>query len=133
LVFIVIYLAYNYFYDPPKRAYLEKIVLLFLLYCAFEALHFYAFARSVMWVNLTHMATLGQYLSVGVTLVLLWLFSLRLKFVLSPEGKFYERYLATNSKQITRWRDAVDNWIVRKFLNPDILERRFIVQRKERI
>ena len=133
IVFIVLYLGYNYFYDPPNRAFLEKIVLLFLLYCVLEALHYYAFSKSVTWLALKHVASLGQYVSVALTLVLLWFFSLRLKFVISPEGKFYERYLVIDSRQITRWRDGIDNWVVRKFLNPEILERRFIVRRREGI
>jgi hypothetical protein len=130
-LFIAFFVAYHFFMDPPKPAYFEKIGLLLLSYCFFETLHMYAFSKSVRAEDLAAITVIGQYLSVSITLLLFWLFNVRLRFILSAEGKFYERHVLTDSSHITRWRDAIDNWVVRKFMNPEILEPRFLVSRKK--
>lgn len=127
---IVLFLIYHYTKDPPKTAYLEKIALLLLPYCCFEALHFYVFRTTRSWENLYRSEVLGQYFSMSTMLVLLVIFYSRLKFIPSVEGKFYERRVLTDAKSITRWRDAFDNWILRQFMNPEELERRFFIRRK---
>ena len=57
------------------------------------------------------------------------LFALRLHFIKSVEGGYYERRLIEGPEGITRWRDAFDNWVVRQFMNQGELERRFLIQR----
>jgi len=43
------------------------------------------------------------------------LFSMRLRFVLSPQGSYYEGEIATNPKGVSRWRDAIDTMILMKY------------------
>jgi hypothetical protein len=128
---IILFLIYHYLKDPPKAAYLEKVILLFLPFCSFELLHSYVFGtldnQETFWTTFMW----GQYFSVGIMVLLMCVFSLRLRFVLSIEGHYYENRLMSDPTHITRWRDAFDNWILRQFMNPRDLDQRFLVHQKE--
>jgi hypothetical protein len=127
LLAVVSFLVYQYLIDPPKAAYLEKMVLVFLPYCSFEVLHFYIFSTTHSVDRLFANSTLGQYFSFATMLLMAFVFGMRLKFILSIEGRFYERHLMSDSRRITRWRDAFDNWVLRQFMDAGEIERRFAV------
>jgi hypothetical protein len=128
IVFIVFSIAHQFVNDPPRGAYFEKIVWCFLLYCGFEALHFYSYARITSWELFGHIQNLGWYASMSIMLIILFLFIVRLRFIRSVEGRYYESRLRTDPNHITRWRDAFDNWVLRQFMNPRELEQRFLIQ-----
>jgi len=132
VVFIFLYFGYQYKNDPPQGAYIEKIVFLFLPYCSLEILHHYAYIKSVQLSVLNDVTQIGHYLSLLNLGALLVFFSLRLRFITSVKGEFYERELVSDSEHISRWRDAFDNLIVRHFLNPQALHGRLFAPRTPR-
>lgn len=129
VVFIFLYFGYQYKNDPPQGAYIEKIVFLFLPYCSLEILHHYAYIKSIQYSMLRDVTQIGHYLSLVNLLALLVFFSVRLRFITSVKGEFYERELVSDSEHISRWRDALDNLIVRHFLNPKAIHGRLFAPR----
>ena len=124
---ILLFFLYQYLADPPKRAYMEKVLWCLLPFCCFEALHYYAFVQVNQFEGFRAVASLGEYASMGAMLALLLLLLLRLRFIQTIEGRFYEDRLMRDATHITRWRDAFDNWVLRQFANPMELDRRFLV------
>lgn len=127
LLFLLVFVLYQYLVDPPESAYLEKIAWCLVLYCSFEVLHFYAFTQAGSWELFVQLEMLGGYVSVAAMIALLFLFFVRLRFVQSIEGTYYERQLEIDASHITRWRDAFDNWVLRQFMNPGELGGRFLI------
>jgi hypothetical protein len=113
--------------DPPQGAYIEKIVFLMLVFCTLEALHAYSSMHVLQWNALISMIDIGSYISVFVLTLLSAFFGLRLRFVTSVKGEFYEQELALSPSGITRWRDLMDNVIIEKFFNRKLLLGRFMV------
>jgi len=72
-----------------------------------------------------------MYASMGIMLPILLVLILRLRFIQSVEGRFYESRLIDDASRITRWRDALDNWVLRHFMNSKELEQRFVIQSKD--
>jgi len=129
--FIVVCILHQYRSDPPGGAYIEKIVWCLLLYCMFEVLHLYAYTRVTDWTKLGEIRDIGFYATTVVMFSLLFLLALRIRFINSIEGIYYERRLIADASHITRWRDAFDTWVLRQFMNPKELERRFLIQSKD--
>jgi hypothetical protein len=44
-------------------------------------------------------------------------FALRLRFISSVQGEYYEAELQANPATVTRWRDWVDNLVLSHFFN----------------
>jgi len=129
VVFVFLFFGYQYKNDPPQGAYIEKILFLFLPYCSLEILHHYGYIKSVEYSALLDIQRIGQYLTLLNLVFLLSFFSLRLRFITTVKGEFYERELVSDSEHISRWRDAFDNLIVRHFLNPQTLHGRLFAPR----
>ena len=115
ILFILLYFGYQYKKEPPEGAYMDKIVFALLLFVSTDLLHFWGYMKSVEWSSLTEFFTIGQYISNFLLIVLVVLFSMRLRFVLSPQGSYYEGEIATNPKGVSRWRDAIDTLILMKY------------------
>ncbi|MEX0602646.1 MAG: hypothetical protein WD295_04845, partial [Bacteroidota bacterium] len=73
---------------------------------------------------------IGQYLTLFNLVLLGVFFALRLSFINSVKGEFYERELVSDSEHISRWRDSIDNLVVRHFLNPETLHGRLLAPRQ---
>jgi hypothetical protein len=130
--FILLFFGYQYMKDPPQGAYIEKIMFLFLIFCTLEILHAYSFIHTVQWSAFTGVATIAGYISVFVLLLLSAFFGLRLKFITSAKGEFYEQELAASPGGITRWRDLLDNVVIEKFFNRKLLLGRLMVDPRTR-
>jgi hypothetical protein len=115
--FIILFFGYQYKKDPPQGAYIDKIMFLFLLFCSLEIVHNWGFIKSVEWSSSTEMFSIGQYVTVIIQLLMVLFFSLRLRFITSVQGEFYEAELASNPQHISRWRDWVDEIVLAKFFN----------------
>ncbi len=115
--FIILFFGYQYKKDPPQGAYIDKIMFLFLLFCSMEIVHNWGFIKSVEWSSVSEMFTIGQYVTLVIVLLMVLFFSLRLRFISSVQGEFYEAELAEHPQQISRWRDWVDNMVLAKFFN----------------
>jgi hypothetical protein len=126
LFFLLLFFGYQYKKDPPQGAYIDKIMFLFLLFCSMEILHAWGYIKAVEWDTMTEIFQAGQYITVGILLFMILFFSLRLRFITSVKGEFYESELVHNAEHITRWRDWVDNLVVHYFLNPKALRGRLL-------
>lgn len=117
VVLILVFFGYQYTKDPPQGAYIDKIMFVFLLLCSMEILHNWAFIKSLEWSTWDDVFTVGQYVTVFIEMVMVFFFGLRLNFITSAQGEFYETELASHPAQITRWRDWVDDMILSHFFN----------------
>jgi hypothetical protein len=115
--FILLYFGYQYKKDPPQGAYIEKIMFLLLLWASMDAFHCWGFINSVEWTTWNELFSVGQYVTLADVLLLALFFALRLRFITSVQGEFYETELAANPQQISRWRDWIDNLILSQFSN----------------
>jgi hypothetical protein len=114
---IILFFGYQYKKDPPQGAYVDKIMFLFLLICSMEIVHNWGFIKSIEWNSFGEIFRIGQYVTILIELLMVLFFSLRLRFITSVQGEFYEAELATNPQQISRWRDWVDEIVLAKFFN----------------
>jgi len=117
LAFVILYFGYQYKKDPPQGAYIDKIMFLFLLISSIDILHLWGFNKSVEWGSFSELFIIGQYITVLTELMMVLFFSLRLSFITSVQGEFYETELATNPRQVSRLRDWVDNMVLSHFFN----------------
>jgi hypothetical protein len=125
--FIILFFGYQYKKDPPQGAYVDKIMFLFLLFCSMEGLHSLGYINALEWSDsFLDVFRFGQFITIGILLFMILFFSLRLRFITSVKGEFYESELVHNAEHITRWRDWVDNLVVHYFLNPKALRGRFL-------
>jgi len=132
VVFVFLFFGYQYKNDPPQGAYIEKILFLFLPYCSLEILHHYGYIKSVEFSTFLDFMSIGGLLSLLNLFMLVVFFSLRLRFITSVKGEFYERELVSDSEHISRWRDGFDDLIVHHFLNPKTFHGRFLAPRPPR-
>lgn len=130
--FILLFFGYQYMKDPPQGAYIEKIMFLLLVFCTLELLHAYSFIHSLQWSVFTDLMNVGSYVSVMVLLLLTAFFGLRLRFITSAKGEFYEQELVASPGGITRWRDLLDNVVIEKFFNRKLLLGRLMVDPRDR-
>jgi hypothetical protein len=114
---ILLFFGYQYKKDPPQGAYIDKIMFLLLLFSSMEILHHWGYIKSVEYGSMTELFDIGQYVTFLVEILMVLFFSLRLQFISSVQGEFYETELATNPAQVTRWRDWVDNIVLSHFFN----------------
>jgi len=123
--FILLFFGYQYKKDPPQGAYIDKMMFLLLIYCSMEVLHFWEYMKSIEWNYYLEISDLGQYITMFVEFLIALFFGLRLKFITSVQGEFYEAELARNPAQISRWRDWVDNMVLSHFFNSNPFIGRF--------
>ena len=125
--FILLFFGYQFLKDPPQGAYIEKVMFLLLVFCTLEILHGWISLTSFHWAAFAHMVSLGQYVSIFVLALIAMFLMLRLNFISSVNGEFYEQELLLRPSGITRWRDRLDNIVIEKFFNPKVIIGRFLV------
>ncbi|MGA9116421.1 MAG: hypothetical protein WB626_06580 [Bacteroidota bacterium] len=115
--FILLFFGYQYRRDPPQGAYIDKIMFLLALFCAMEILHAWSFIKSVEWRTFHEYVSIGQYVSSAILALVCWFFALRLRFVTSVKGEYYEQEIQARPAGITRWRDWLDDFVLAHFFN----------------
>ncbi|HTY01782.1 MAG TPA: hypothetical protein VMG09_17280, partial [Bacteroidota bacterium] len=125
--FILLFFGYLYMKDPPQGAYIEKIMFLFLVFCSLEVLHSGTALKLVEWQAAKSIWAAGMYVSDFALIFMIGAFSMRLKFITSVKGEFYEQELALSPTAVTRWRDSLDNLVVEKFFNRKLILGRMFV------
>jgi hypothetical protein len=115
--FILLFFGYQYRKDPPQGAYLDKIMFLLLVLCSTEILHAWSFIKSVEWTTFAQLFAIGQYVSIAILLLITAFFALRLRWITSVNGEFYELEIAARPGGITRWRDWLDEFLIAHFFN----------------
>jgi hypothetical protein len=118
--------------DPPQGAYIEKIMFLLLLFCTLELVHAYSSMQILEWNGYFAMTIVGFYVSTVVLFLLAIVFGLRLRFITTANGEFYEQELAMSPGAITRWRDMFDEVVVEKFFNRKMVLGRLMVDPKHK-
>lgn len=122
--FIFLFFGYQYMKDPPQGAYIEKMMFLFLLSTSMEILHQTSLVKSLEWSTFADIMVAGHYATTVVLLLTAVFFALRLRFIMSVKGEFYETELEVRPAGITRWRDAFDTIVVESFFNRKIVHGR---------
>jgi hypothetical protein len=128
IAFMLLYFGYQYKKDPPQGAYVDKIMFMFLLFVSTEILHFWGYIKSVELQSFAQLFDIGQYITSIILLFMVLFFSLRLRFISSVQGVFYETEIATNPQYVSRWRDWLDNIVLAKFSNLRFHTERFFEQ-----
>jgi len=57
----------------------------------------------------------GQYFTILCLICMVYAFDLKLRFVLSVTGRYYEYAIQHQPERVTRWRDEFDRYILRSF------------------
>lgn len=115
LMIVVIILTATYKFNNVHGAYIDKILIILFLSSALEILHTYGFIHSDSVEKYHALFTLAQYFTILSLLLMVYAFDLRLRFVLSSTGQYYEGVLETSPGKVTRWRDEIDNLILKAF------------------
>lgn len=129
IVLLAGFFVINYLRDPPKPAHFEKIHLTLLVYCVFEYFHSTTLASATTFEQVVALDRIGKYLTTIVLFLFIGLFFARARFLSLSEGVFYEERLVGNPEGISRWRDGIDNFLIRQFVFKPRLRNRFVVQR----
>ena len=133
LGFILLFFGYQYMKDPPQGAYIDKLMFLFLIFCTIEIMHAWSFIKSVEWKNFFELWNIGQGVSIFILLLIATFVGLRLRFIRSVRGEFYEQEILASPGSVTRWRDALDDLLVAHFFNRKaLLGRLFVSSSDER-
>ena len=82
-----------------------------------EILHAWSFVKSLEWERFSEILSMSQGVSIAVLLFIIIFFGLRLKFINSVKGEFYEQEILASPRGITRWRDALDNLVIAQFFD----------------
>lgn len=127
---ILLFFGYLYRKDPPQGAYIEKMMFFFLMSCTLEIFHAWSFIKTVEWRLSLQLFEVGQFLSAFVLALIAVFFALRLRFITSAYGEFYEQEIVEHPTGITRWRDAVDNMVIAHFFQRNELVGRMFVNPK---
>jgi hypothetical protein len=95
-----------------------------------EILHAWSFVRSLEWEIFFEIVSVGQYVSIAILSLIALFFCLRLRFITSAHGEFYEQEIASSPSAITRWRDPLDNLVIAHFFNRHAMLGRLFVDPK---
>ncbi|MEK7250960.1 MAG: hypothetical protein AAB209_11125, partial [Bacteroidota bacterium] len=129
---ILLFFGYQYKKDPPQGAYIEKMMFFFLMFCTLEVFHAWSFIKTIEWQSSLQIFEIGQFLSAVILAIIAIFFALRLRFITSPSGEFYEHEIVESPSSVTRWRDALDNLVIAHFFRRNELVGRFFVDPKLR-
>jgi hypothetical protein len=124
---ILLFFGYLYKKDPPQGAYIEKMMFFFLLLVSLEIFHNWSLMNVIEWDLSLQMIGMGEMLSAFLLCVIALFFLLRLRFITTAYGEFYETELVESPTTITRWRDALDNYVLAHFFSKDSMVGRFFV------
>lgn len=128
---IFLFFGYMYKKDPPQGAYIEKMMFLFLILVTLEIFHSWTLIKTLEWSAFSQLAGIGLYLSAFVLACIAVVFALRLRFITSVKGEFYENEIVVSPSEVTRWRDAFDNMVIAHFFNRrEIFGRLFVEKYK---
>jgi hypothetical protein len=132
IAFTLLFFGYQYKKDPPQGAYIDKIMFLFLLLVSTDILHQWGYINSVELSSWTELFSIGQYITFVIQIIIVLFFGLRLRFITSPQGEFYEAEIASNPYQVSRWRDWVDNIVLAHFFNFKVFNGRLFQSTNEK-
>ncbi len=112
----------------PSGVYFERISVIVLSFSIFEVFHFHTYTNLASYSNYLDYFNIGALLSLLTVVILVLVFFLRLRFLLSHEGQYYESRLARGSAYIARWRDGFDNYVIQKLFGRNPFRARFLIK-----
>lgn len=115
LIVIAVFLYSVYQRRRVVSAYLDKIMAGFFLYWSLDTFHLYGDVHSFSLEGFHALFAVGQYFTIVFLLMMAYAFSLRLRFVLSELGQYYETVLQVSPEKLTQWKDEIDNFILKTF------------------
>jgi hypothetical protein len=130
-ILLSLFLVAIYKLDKPYHPYVDKIIIFLMLFYALGAVHGYAASSSPSIEHLRIIITIGQYATILSFLFLVYIFHLNLRFVSSSVNAYYEEAILSTPQNITRWRDEIDTFILKSFVNRIGFARRFAYTSKE--
>jgi hypothetical protein len=104
-----------FYYDKPYYPYIDKFMSGFIILFAVEAFHAYAATNALFMESYREIVTIGQYFTVGILIVFIYLFHLNLRFIISPIAIYYQEALQSSPYRVTRWRDEIDTFVLKYF------------------
>lgn len=110
----------------PHSAYTDKILIVFLLLCALNVLHTYGAIYSISPDAYQAVLKIAHFITIVCSLLLVYAFDLKLRFVLSVAGKYYDEAIWKSPEKVTRYRDEIDYLISKTFFKKSDLERRLV-------
>ncbi len=116
LAVIALLLAMFYRTNAHLGAYVDKILILFFLFFSMEIFHTAGFLLTSNPEAFHTVFRVGQYFTIFCLLLMVYAYDLKLRFVLSVAGKYYEFAVQRTPEKVTRWRDELDQLILRAFL-----------------
>lgn len=116
--------------DSPRGVFFERITILLLCFSVFEVFHYSTYADLKEYDTYGNFFSIGAFLSLLTVLGVIAVFLQRLRFVLSLEGRYYEQRLIEEPIRVSRWRDAVDDYIIRTFFSRNPFKNRFLSRDK---
>jgi hypothetical protein len=127
--FIILLTIVNWFFGgSPTGVYFERISVIFLTFTIFEVFHFHTYANLTSYADYLNYFNIGAFLSLLSLAVLLFVLILRLRFLVSSEGQYYESRVTLNADSISQWRDGFDNYVVQKFFKKNPFKARFLIK-----
>ena len=132
LGFILLFFGYQYLKDPPQGAYIDKIMFLFLVFSTMEIMHAWSLVKSIEWNSFYELLSMSRVVSLAILVLIVAFFGLRLRFIGSVKGEFYENEILTSPTSVTRWRDDLDNLLITHFFNRKALLGRLFVSSSDR-
>ena len=126
IVLLLTVLVRQLWRDPPLGAYLDRISAALMFYAIFRYVHYTWYAESTNLEVCLENFNIGAIFSITSLVALGVLFVLRLRFIESEEGRYYERGIVNNPRSVTRWRDGIDDLVLRRFFRESTIRRRFL-------
>ena len=113
---LMVFLTMLYLLDKPYHPYIDKLFIILIPLFVLEAFHNYSYTQTFSTDNFRTLFTIGQYATVCIFAALMYILHLALRFSTSPAGMYYEEALITSPGKVTRWRDEIDIFLLRKFI-----------------
>lgn len=125
---VLMTILYWFLGGSPMGVYFERISVVVLSFSVFEVFHYYTYANLTSYSDYLNYFNIGAFLSLLAVVILAFIFLMRLRFLLSHEGQYYESRLAHGGVQIARWRDGFDDYVIRRFFGGNPFKSRFLAR-----
>jgi hypothetical protein len=113
ICFLLMLTFFAVFYrrTKPSGAYLDKTYLGMAVFILMEIVHTFGSIDSKGQAEFLAMYEIGQYFTIALLLYFVLIFDLKLNFVTSPAGRYYEHAIYTDPTKVMVFRDGIDRII----------------------
>ena len=125
-------LLFQLLVDPPQSPYIDRMLLVLLIYSSFESLHYFLYSKTVEFDTYWDNFTLSALMSLSSLLLLPPVLWMRASFSASAEGAYYQAKIESMPFQVSRWRDRIDDAVLQKLIGKRPYSRRFVISMRSR-